>query len=131
MTEKGCINLYFHSYTFYMSYKLFSYLGSLSCFCPVNSSTPFLPISTRHKQWRIYLFLEKSLKNCCNNLYLHPNTINMSSKPLSYLVSISCCGAVNQSIPTVPNINLTKTMKKFTCCLENHWKKLQQSLFPS
>ena len=34
----------------------------------------------------------------------------MSSKLFSYLVSISCCGPVNQPTPTFPNINLTKTM---------------------
>ena len=40
ITKKWLRNLYFHSYNFYMSYKLFSCLTSFSRGGPVNSSTP-------------------------------------------------------------------------------------------
>ena len=115
MTEKGCINLYFHSYTFYMSYKLFSYLGSLSCFCPVNSSTPLLLISTRHK----------AIKNVRNNLYLHPKFFKITLKPNLYLRSVSRRGPVNQSNPSFPNINLTQAIANLLFAWESNQKWLQ------
>ena len=38
-------------------------------------------------------------KNCCNILELHCKVLNMSSKPSSYLISISCCSLVNSATP--------------------------------
>ena len=38
--KKGCNYLYFHSFTFNMSYKLFSFLMVLHCCVHINSPTP-------------------------------------------------------------------------------------------
>ena len=51
-----------------------------------------------------------SIKNGCKYLYFHPKHFKITFKSNSHLMSISRVGLVNPSIPTFPNLNLTKTL---------------------
>ena len=63
--------LHLHPNFINMNLKLSSYLTFISPCGPVKRQPLFYPISIGHKQWQIYLLPQKSLKNFCNNIYLH------------------------------------------------------------
>ena len=74
--------------------------------------------------------IRNSLKNDCNNLYLHFKSFKITLKLNSYLMSISRCNPVNWSTPTFPNTNLTKTIRNLLVISKFTKKLLQQYLFP-
>ena len=103
-------SIFLHPNTFNMSWKLFSYLVSVSRRDPVNPSIPTFPNISLTKKWPIYLLFGKSLKKGCNNLYFHPFTFNMNYKSFSYLTPLSYRGPVIPSTLVFGNISQTKTM---------------------
>ena len=88
------------------------------------------------KQWQIYLLLERSQRNGCNNIYLHLKIFNMILKLISYLMSIYRLCWLNLSTPIfliwhiinkfaiITNNNLTQKMTDLLVV----WKIMQKLL---
>ena len=87
--KNSCNNLYLHCKVFQMNWKSNSYMSQFLVIAQWIHQSSLFPLSIWHKQSKIYLFLGKSLKNCCNNFYLHRNVFKVNKKPNSYLTSIS------------------------------------------
>ena len=74
--------------------------------------------------------LGNPIKNGCKNLYLFPKPYRITFILKSYVMSSSCCGPVNPSTPTFPNINFTKATRNLLFISKITKKWLQESLFP-
>ena len=86
--KKGCTNLYFHSFTFNMSYEPFAFLTALSRGDHVKSSTTTFGNINLTKTVIDLNVDWKSVKKGCMNLYLCPKSFKFTFKPNSYLI---CC----------------------------------------
>ena len=120
--KKDCNNFNFHLHTFDERQKSFSCLTSLSRHGPVNPSTPtFGNINLIEAMDVIFLLLANSIKNDCQNLYLHSKSFKITFKSSSHLTSISCRCMV--TLPHNRHFSPCQSYKKddkFTYCLENH-----------
>ena len=58
-----------------------------------------------------------SLKNGCNDLYLHNKLFKITLKANSHLTSIFCHDLINPSTLIFPNINLKKTVGNLSVVL--------------
>ena len=90
------------------------------------------PMPIWHKEWQICLFLEKSLKNDFNNLYLHPKAFLRSSKSNLYLMSPSRGGPANLSFATFPKSISQKQWQiyfLFWTSLKRGWNNLYLHLY--
>ena len=113
--KNGPKNLCLHPKLFNTTFKPYSYLMSLSCRGPVNTSTPFFfPISILEKQLETNLLFQMSLRNGFNKLYFHHYNLDERCKSFFYLASLSRHGLVNLSTPTSGNMNLTDTITNLT-----------------
>ena len=86
--------------------------------CTLNS---FKLPSNLTKTIKNLLVFRKSLKNGSNNLYFYPYAFDERKKYFFYLTSLSRRGSVIPSTPTLPNINLTETIKIYL--LHENWIK--------
>ena len=86
--KKGCTNLYFHSFTFNMSYEPFAFLTAFSRGDHVKSSTTTFGNINLTKTVIDLNVDWKSVKKGCMNLYLCPKSFKFTFKPNSCLI---CC----------------------------------------
>ena len=131
ITEKDCNDLYFHSCTFNMSYKSFSFLMTLSPRGHVNSSTTTFG-NINLTETGIDLIIDSNFnKNGCKNLYLYPKSSKITFKPNSYMMSICWRGQVDPSTYTFCSIDMIRTMaywcsQKVVAYYENIIKNLER-----
>ena len=96
---------------------------SVSRHSPINPSIPtFTNISLTQTMAN---FPGKSIKNGCNNFYLHPKNFHKSLKLNSYLLSVSRRGPIIPIKPTFCNINLTQAMTDLLVAWKINKKWLQ------
>ena len=127
LRNNGCNNLYFHLYTFDMSYKLVSNVSFP--WQPGKSVNPNFPNINLTKKIEIYFLFQKLRNNGCNNLYFHLYTFDMSYKLVSYLTLLSECGLLNSLTPFTSNINLTEAITNLLVPWKSNQKLLQYSPF--
>ena len=96
------------NFFFFFLRNTFSYLTSLSCPGHVNLSSP--TFGNINLTETIYLLLGNSVKYGCNIIFFHPKLFKITSKPNSYLTSVTRRGLVIPPTVTFPNIDVTQAM---------------------